>query len=578
MELILLEQNKQNASNIPEPSDEDLQKLGMKDDVDSAKQSYKDKEESRKKCEMIEINGGTDLVYWKSEFTEDLGISSKYGLFGMPYNRHTTKKEGFKTENITLKEFDALKYPDGLRPRIHKVKNPDGSSAFLYEGKKYTQGDLVKLFNPDSVKNRDFFRYALQCMKVEDQTVYEPYVVEKDNHLFFPKDAKDIYADPNNKLQCEYVNNLKIGDINRDFVKEGRLLLKKYPKQSAIYLIIPAQMVVNLLGIEDFLYTLEIISERDTGKSFAVRTALHHFEGITDVLKSSVLNTAFRNDKILSGTNLSLYTEEAELSSKIKRSMKSSGMTARGKPNLTLEIYKQSASLILSANSTEVDDNQDEQKAIEKRFLQIYLGKQDVVPEKEKTVGKMYLDKMKKQKGGLLFTDILKNFTIDQLKEKYFEYDKEYTNRLELLLHYGEFLTGIKYDELTGIKHDSPIDFGKKEEENWLLIFFEWAKSVSQPIYKQRNIRYDLKIKHCEGTETVSEIVFTDALFQLFKSEHRELPFKRLLDFNKKYSEYIKSNAFSIDGVVNGKSTKIICDAKFYSYILNGAEPNFFDD
>ena len=566
MELILLEQNKQNASNIPEPSDEDLQKLGMKDVVDSAKQLYKDKEESLKQCEMIYINGGTDLVYWKSKFTEDAGISSRYGLFGMPYNRHTTKKDSYKTENITIKNFKQEKYPDGLRPQIHKVKEPDGSSTFLYDGKKWTQEGLVQEFKPASIKNQDFFRYALQCMKVEEQIVYEPYIVEKDNHLYFPEDAKDIYANSNNDLQSIYANNLRIGKVNQKFIQEGLDLLRKHPKQLAIYLIIPAQVVVNNLGIEDFLYTLEIISQRDTGKSFAVKTSMHHFEGLTAFYKRDTLNSNFRNPKLSSGTNLSFYVEEAELSSKFKRAMKSTGEVVRGRKDQSFVQYKPVFSAILSGNSTDEDPNQDEQKAIDKRFLQIYLGDQDVIPEQEKTNGKRYLDKTKRENGGLLFTNILKNHTIDQLKEKYFEYDKKYTDRLELLLHYGEFLTGIKYE--------FPIDFGKKEEENWLLIFFEWAKSVSQPMYKQRNIKYDLRIDYgYNGKDNVPlEIVFTDALFQIFKSEHKELQFKRLLDFKKKYSEYIKSGAFSINGVVNGKSTKIVCDAKFYSIIPNSED------
>ena len=559
MELILLEQNaNEETKNENNTFNAEVQQL----------------EEWLKQVEMVDINGGNDIIFWRSKYTDELEtigiIPSKVpgasSLYGMPFNKHSTK-DGFKFENITLSKFDALKYPDGLRPHIHKVKNPDGSSAFLFEGKKYTQEDLVRYFNPDSVKNRDFFRYALQCLRVEEQTVYEPYIVEKDNHLYFPENTKDIYADPNNELQREIVKNLKIGKIDEDFVNEGRKLLKKYPKQAAIYLIVPAQLVVNVLAIEDFLYTLEIISERDTGKSFAVRMALHHFEGMTDVLGSNILNTAYRKDKILSGTNLSLYNEEAELASKIKRGMKSPGITARGKPNLTLVLYKQSASYILSANSTEVDKNQDEQKAIDKRFLQICLNKQDVVPEEERTKGKKYLDKMKKQKGGLLFTDILKHLTIDELKDKYFDYDAKYPNRLELLLHYGEFLTGITYEDLTGIKQGTPIDFGTKEEDNWLLVFYHWVKGLPEnKWYKQRDLKNDLKVDNYVGTEITKEITFSDELYQIFISEHRNVPFDRLKDFRKKYKDYMETGSFSIGGD-NAYRTKLICNDKFYKFI-----------
>lgn len=557
-------------------SDDNLQKLGLKDAVDGAKQAYEDnkkkQEEYRKQCEMIYINGKTDLVYWKSEFTDKSGISLKDDLIGMPYNRHTTKKEGFKTENITIKHFSEQKYPDGLRPHIHKVKNPDGSSAFLFEGKKYAQEDLVQYFKPDSVKNRDFFRYALQCLRVEEQTVYEPYITEKDGHFYFPEDVNNIYADPNNPLQSIYMNNLKIGKIDGDFVNEGRKLLKKYPKQAAIYLIVPAQMVVNLLGIEDFLYSLEIISERDTGKSFAVRMALHHFEGITGINKSDIINAAWRNAKFLSGTNLSFYVEEAELSSKIKRSMKSSGMTARGKPNLTVEIYKQSASLILSANSSEVDDNQDEQKAIDKRFLQIFLNKQDVVPEEERTIGKKYVKRMERENGGLLFTEILNKHTISELENKYYELDTKYQNRLELLLHYGEFLADITYEELTGIKQGTPIDFGTKEEENWLIVFYHWAKGLPEnKWYKQRDLKNDLKVDNYVGTEITKEITFSDELYQIFVSEHRNMPFSRLKDFRKKYNDFVKVDMFSINNQ-KARFTKIVCDNKFYKSIGIGSE------
>ena len=558
---------------VKDSAEEPMVKVVSSDESKKEQQEAQKKEDKEllSKSEVIAINDVDDIIFWRTKDTDKIGkigwIPGPQSLYGMPYTMHKTSKGKYKFANITLSNFDALKYPDGLRPHIHKVKNPDGSSAFLFEGKKYTQEELVKWFKPDSVKNRDFFRYALQCLRVEDQTIFEPYVIEKEDHLFFP-DIKNIYADPNNQFQIDYVNNLRIGEVNQEFIQQGRDLLKKHKKQLMIYLLVPAQVVVNLLGIEDFLYTLEIISERDTGKSFAIRVALHHFEGIIDVLKGDILNTAFRNSKLLSGTNLSLYDEEGELSSKIKRSMKSSGTTARGKQNLTIEKYKQSASLILSANSSEVDDNQDEQKAIDKRFLQVFLNKQDIVPEEERTIGKKYVKRMKRENGGLLFTEILKKHTISELEDKYYELDTKYQNRLELLLHFGEFLTDINYE--------FPIDFGDKEEENWLRIFFEWTISLPE-YYKQRSIQNNLRVVKIEPTiinkegkeETITivkEIIFSDEIFQLFKSDHKDLPFTRIVDFRKKYKDYMETGSFSIGGD-NAYRTKLICNDKFYKFI-----------
>ena len=537
-------------------SDDEYDKLP--DDIKKLPEKLKElNDESERKSEKIVINGGIDTVFWRSEYTDNISLNpGNKTLFGMPYLQHKTK-DGHKFQNITLSNFDDQKYPDGIRPEIKRVKTSTGDTVFLFENQRFTMEEMINHFKPDSVKNRELFRYALQCLKVEEQTIYEPYIIEKDNHLYFP-DIKNIYSDPKNEIQSFYVNSLKIGDVNQDFIKQGRDLLSKYPKQLEIYLIIPAQVVVNLLGVEDFLYTLEVISGRDTGKSFSIKVTMHHFEGITEVYKGDVLNSNFRINKISSGTNLSFYVEEAEISSKIRRMMKTTGKTGRGKPDQSIPFYESKFSLILSENSREEDTNQYEQEAQDKRFLQIYLNDKDVIHEHERGLGKRYLNRMKKENGGLLFTEILKKFTIDELKDKYFELDEKYSNILELLLHYGEYLTGINYE------YD--IDFGEKEEDNWLKIFYEWALSLSD-YYKQRDIRKNLAINRDSSTNTtVIEIVFDDEIFQLFKSDHRDLPFSRISDFRKKYKEFLKTGSFSIGGFSTYR-TKLTCNDYFYRFI-----------
>jgi hypothetical protein len=110
----------------------------------------------------------------------------------MPYLQHTSKN-GITYSNITISSFDEIRFPEGIRKEIKKVKTSTGGSVFLFENQRFTMEDMISYFKPDSVKNRELFRYALQCLKVEEQTIYEPYIIEKDNHLYFP-DIKDIYS------------------------------------------------------------------------------------------------------------------------------------------------------------------------------------------------------------------------------------------------------------------------------------------------------------------------------------------------------------------------------------------------
>lgn len=120
----------------------------------------------------------------------------------MPYLQHTSKN-GITYSNITISSFDEIRFPEGIRKEIKKVKTSTGGSVFLFENQRFTMEDMISYFKPDSVKNRELFRYALQCLKVEEQTIYEPYIIEKDNHLYFP-DIKDIYSG-----QCtEYCVNI----------------------------------------------------------------------------------------------------------------------------------------------------------------------------------------------------------------------------------------------------------------------------------------------------------------------------------------------------------------------------------
>ena len=451
-------------------------------------------------------------------------------------------------EPITI-DWDKERYPKGILGAIEKMKFKDNkgkwNTLYIFEGEKYTTEEFIKKINRE--RDSKWFRFAIELIVSKEVDMRPLAIYEDGNHFTFP-DPKNMITDSNNKIQELLKDNLHIGDLNEDLINEGILLLTN--KQKIVYYTIPAVVLANILGLEDYKRIIDLIGASDTGKSFVVNMALHHWFGISPnfKLKSDAVNSLFRSQLIQSATNLPIYIEEATISNKIMRSLKSAGNGIRGKQNLSFDIYSSEATFILSRNSRETDENFDEQDALaNKRVLSYFFDENDKISDVDKDKGKMYIHKLKGANGGLLY-EKLREVSKESLEDHYWLFDKMFPDKREFLLHYGAWLIGADINSLK-------TDFGEEQEEEILIGILQWLDSFTHEDRKGQRIQ---RLAQLDG----DLLKLSKELIDMYFGEHRNIPYRSFNNFEKgqakKYPNVVKYHQTSVNKL-----------SKTYTLIIN---------
>ncbi len=377
------------------------------------KKLQKFSEKVRNRPSYVMLQSGNHRAYlkpigWKNtRATKWAGFSAS----GLPIILYYVGKNGVNVDLIPLKTTHRTEEKD-LAGQIKVVKNKNGQNLFLYEGEIYSKSELAKILVLPAQEAT--FMMCLDALPVSQEIYLEPNFYVDGEFIRFPQ---KFYASRSKPFQKTIVNNLKIGDIRPEILKEGFELLSKYPKQKTLFYAITGQLVVNLLsqfvGLNDYLITVESVGPKDTGKSFATDLALKINVGMSrdSALNDDALMTEFRHHSIMSSTNLYIYVEEARL--KDKRMLKSLGKNIRGTKEQFIKIYDTTASLVLSLNSDVINPDPDEEEAINKRLAKFIFVKNDTVPKDIQDKGKVFLMKLQNEPGGLLFK-ILPQKTISE--------------------------------------------------------------------------------------------------------------------------------------------------------------------
>ena len=414
---------------------------------------------------------------------------------------------------------DPVKYPQGIRPFIRKVKTL-GGTVLLFEGKSFSIDTLTQFLNRGTGSNKEYVRYAIEALNFDSDIIFRPPSFYTENgYLLFPS-IDEIITESENELQELVKESLNIGQVDEKIISEGDALLTN--KQKLLGHAITGAVVANNLRMEDYNYTIDAIGTKDTGKSFATKYALFKYFGRSPesryVLKGDILNSAFRNIKVQSVSNLPIYIEEAEISPHIMKQIKSSGTSLRGKVNQSFNFYQTQTTFIPSRNSREVNDNPDEQEAVEKRMATFWFDDSDEIVGAKKKDGSMFMDKLREQKGGLIY-DKLKNITIPDLKKMYYDLKGKYKDQRELLVRYGAWITG---EDITQLK----MDFGVEQEEDWLFDIIDWINKQENDIVKNQRIGKT-------GRFYGNMLLITKRLFDLYVSSVKYFPYKTFTSFGK---------------------------------------------
>lgn len=378
-------------------------------------------------------NSSTPLRYvkeWKFVLHEDGKKVVKEWVEwndGMPYTvklkfkKNEEKKEdeedgSFVREYspIVLKNYNTQN--GSIQEKIDRCMGKAGNELILYDGEVFSKEDFVKEFA--FPKDFDKFTFALEALPLRKKVIREPSLYEDNGFLKFPDHP---YASREESYQKVLIDNLNLGKVDQGIYDEGISLMKKFPKQITLFYAIVGSNIINVLKLNhDYNITVEAIGSSDSGKSFVIYCALKLCYGIGQgaVIGDDSMNAHFRHHAIAGSTNLILYIEEAKI--KDKKMLKSIAKNIRGNPNKTLKIYGNDVTIVLSMNTEEQEDNENERKAIEKRVPEFYFDDSDVVPSEIRSIGKKYLNKLSNISSGLLY-DKLEQKPIELIKQKYFE-------------------------------------------------------------------------------------------------------------------------------------------------------------
>lgn len=428
-------------------------------------------EEKNEILEEIERGNWTPI-----EFENDIPITYAGWNYGQPFKlRIRESKDNVTTlmQKITLRNYEN----QNIQAKIKRLKI-HGNDAVEFQGEVFGKNDFVNLMVFPA--NCNLFTECVNALPIDEEEYREPKMYMENGFIKFPS---KFYARRDDSYQKMLKDALKIGNVDPKIYQEAISLLSKRPKQLTLHYAIIGANVINVIGFEDYLITVDVIGDSDAGKSFVIDLTLKLCYGI-DIdgkIQNDSVGSAYRHHNIAGSTNLPIYIEEALLDHKSLSMLKSTGKNVRGRPDQTLKIYSVITTFIFSRN-TESDDMKNidpmERKAQNKRIHKFVFLKEDVITDSsEKMVGAEFLGKIKGSPGGLLY-EKLKSKPIIEIVKKYKEIKSKESNIEKIVALLGAWImddtdfvpmvTEVKQptilDEFFGIMMDY---WDRNETQNW---------------------------------------------------------------------------------------------------------------
>lgn len=443
-------------------------------DIASQYNKYTKEIKSEEKNEILEeIERGN---WTPIEFENDIPITYAGWNYGQPYKlKIRESKDNVTTlmQKITLRNYEN----QNIQAKIKRLKI-QGNDAVEFQGEVFGKNDFVNLMVFPA--NCNLFTECVNALPIDEEEYREPKMYMENGFIKFPS---KFYARRDDSYQKMLKDALKIGNVDDKIYQEAISLLSKRPKQLTLHYAIIGANVINVIGFEDYLITVDVIGDSDAGKSFVIDVTLKLCYGI-DIdgkIQNDSVGSAYRHHNIAGSTNLPIYIEEALLDHKSLSMLKSTGKNVRGRPDQTLKIYSVITTFIFSRN-TESDDMKNidpmERKAQNKRIHKFVFLKEDVITDSsEKMVGAEFLGKIKGSPGGLLY-EKLKSKPIIEIVKKYKEIKSKESNIEKIVALLGAWImddtdfvpmvTEVKQptilDEFFGIMLDY---WDRNETQNW---------------------------------------------------------------------------------------------------------------
>ena len=414
---ILLEKDEWNDEDLNEAYSiaKHYYKTQLKDqwkEITQAHNEYLSEAKELKKKDM------PDGIWNAIEYVDEVPVSYAGWYEGKPHKLkvvESARDVSFVLQKITLRNYDDRE----IQNKIKRLKI-NGMDMVEFNDEIFTKNDFVNLMVFPSYCN--LFTECINALPIDDGEYREPKFYKEDGLIKFPE---KFYARRDDSYQRILKNSINIGNIDPEIYDEAVSLMAKHPKQLTMHYAIIGGNIINVLGIEDYLNTIDAIGESDSGKSFAVDTTLQICYGISNAkLQDDAMSSGFRHHNIAGSTNLPIHIEEAMMDEKSLKRLKSTGKNVRGNTDKSLTVYSVEITFIFSRNTESKDvknTDPDEQKAIDKRVHKFTFLSDDVIKDnQEKINGSKFIQKIKEMPGGLLY-EKLKSKPIREIVQKYHE-------------------------------------------------------------------------------------------------------------------------------------------------------------
>ena len=389
-------------------------------------------EEKNEILEEIEKGNWTPI-----EFENDIPTTYAGWDEGQPYKlKIKVTKRGVSAlrQKITLRNYEN----QNIKDKIRRLKI-DGNDMVEFQGEVFGKNEFVNMMV--FPVNVNLFTECVNALPIDGGEYREPKFYKEEGYIKFPD---KFYARREDSYQRMMKDALKIGKVEPEIYNEAISLLAKRPKQLTLHYAIIGANILNVMGIEDYLFSIDAIGDSDSGKSFVIDTTLQICYGISNAkLQDDAMSSGFRHHSVAGATNLPIHIEEANMDEKSLKRLKSMGKNIRGNSDKSLTIYNVETTFIFSRNS-ESKDMKDtdpyERKAIDKRVLKFIFLKDDVITDNaEKIKGSNFLQKIKNMPGGLLY-EKLKNKPIREILKKYHELKAEETKPEYIISKLGAWI------------------------------------------------------------------------------------------------------------------------------------------
>ena len=479
-------------------------------EIEEAHHDYLSEAKELKKKDM------PDGIWNAIEYVDEVPVSYAGWYEGKPHKLkvvESARDVSFVLQKITLRNYDDRE----IQNKIRRLKI-NGMDMVEFNNEIFTKNDFVNLMVFPSYCN--LFTECINALPIDDGEYREPKFYKEGGYIKFPD---KFYARRDDSYQRMLKDALNIGKVDPEIYNEAISLMDKHPKQLTLHYAVIGANVVNVLGVEDYLNTIDAIGESDSGKSFAVDVTLQLCYGIgNSKLQDDAMSSGFRHHNIAGSTNLPIHIEEAMMDERSLKRLKSTGKNVRGNSDKSLTVYSVEATFIFSRNTESkdmknVDPN--EQKAINKRVHKFLFLPEDVIKdESEKTTGRNFIRKIKEMPGGLLY-EKLKQKPIREIIKKYNELKAMETKPEFVIAKLGAWIMdNIDFNPVvTEIQPPSILDeFFSKILDSWHRVKLSDIKTQSgydrfKGTYEDNQMRTNLNI------ESEKTFILTAQGFNLIK-------------------------------------------------------------